>query len=84
MIVRAPIPTIDEIRAELARKEAELAQRRAARLLSARTASATVAAEHARRRTAMECLLADAVARVATTTARCEMRIQDRLTYAAR
>lgn len=84
MIAKAPVPTLEQLRTELARKEAELAQRRAARLGHAWTTSARLAEEHTRVRIGLEISLAEAVARVATSTARCEMNIQDRLALRAR
>jgi uncharacterized small protein (DUF1192 family) len=71
--------TIVELRAQIARNEAVLAQKRAARATRAGSASALFRAEHLHRRGVLEQRLADAVARVATSTALCEWRIQMRL-----
>ena len=84
MLAKAPIPTIAELRAEMAQKQAELTKKRAARLQRAWATSAQISAEHSCRRVVLEQGLAEAIARVATSAALCEKRIESQVVGAVR
>ena len=71
VIAQAPLPTIEELRAQMAQRHAELAGKRAARVLAA---SESLYQARARARGDLETRLSEATALLATAAAACTDR----------